>query len=89
MARFFSYGRKGLFTRPRFITVSLFSEQLSVNSYRLPFACPDMYPILNGFSIKGLGEVQSSYSGTVRKINVKGQKENMMEVTIVPETTDQ
>jgi len=50
-----------------------------------------MYPILNGFSIKGLGEVQSSYSGTVKKINVKGQKENMMEVevTIVPETTDQ
>ena len=50
MARFFSYGRKGLFTRPRFITVSLFSEQLSVSSYQLPFACPDMYPILNGFS---------------------------------------
>ncbi|ELS46678.1 hypothetical protein C789_3488 [Microcystis aeruginosa FACHB-905 = DIANCHI905] len=48
-----------------------------------------MYPILNGFSIKGLGEVQSSYSGTVRKIKVKGQKENMMGVTIVPETTDQ
>jgi hypothetical protein len=34
MARFFSYGRKGLFTCPRFIAVSLFSEQLSVRKGR-------------------------------------------------------
>ncbi|MGH2416190.1 MAG: hypothetical protein ACRDEA_21360, partial [Microcystaceae cyanobacterium] len=40
--------------------------------------------------LKGVGEVRSPYSGTVKKIKVKGQQNNVLEaeITIIPETTE-